>query len=161
MAGCESEKYVGREVGLEYFIGCGDVRPGPGDYVPVGALRDKGFSTEWDTVDATADDSLGSFRENLATFQTLSISASGTCKRSDGTASNQTALTKHILQPVATNGQPVAWMRLTYPDITIEAYMLISTLERTGTYDDLVTFSFEASVTSSPLGVFITDTPVV
>lgn len=161
MAGCESDKYVGREVAAEYVIGCGDVRPDPADYLPIGSLRDKGLSTEWDTVDATADDSLGSFRANLATFQTLSLSVSGVCKRSDGTASNQTALTKHVLQPVATNGQPVAWFRITYPDITVEAYMLINSLERTGTYDDLVTFSIEASVTESPLGVFIEDTPVV
>lgn len=159
--GCELDKYVGREVAAEFFIGCGDVRPAPGDWLPIGSLRDKGLSTEWDTVDATADDSLGSFRANLATYQTLSLSVSGVCKRADGTASNQTALTKHVFIPSLTGGQPVAWFRLTYPDITVEAFMLISSLERTGTYDDLVTFSLEASVTESPLGVFIEDTPVV
>jgi len=96
-------------------------------------MRTKEFTLEWETTDATADDSVGSLRENLATFQTLSISGDGTLKVSGSGAANLLEVTKHVANPVATDGQPTMWMRMTFPDITFIAYMLMSSMSRSAT----------------------------
>lgn len=57
--GCENSKYVGRDVMLEYAIGCGDELPEPQDWKQVGAMRAKNFGLTWDSTDVTADDSVG------------------------------------------------------------------------------------------------------
>lgn len=158
---CETAKYVGREVPIEFFIGCGDVFPEEGDWVPLGAMRSKEAATEWDTVDATADDTVGNIREMLATYQTYTVSGDGVSLRADGPTSNQTLLYKHVLSPTATNGQPVAWFRLTYPDVTVASLQLISSFTRSNPYDELSTFSLESTSSVSDFGIVVTDTPVV
>lgn len=156
---CNKTKYVGRDVVLEYAMGCGDTLPDDLDWKILGSLRTKDFSIEWETTDATADDSIDSLRENLATFLSLSISGDGTCKASGLHSENQIELTKHVVKPESTGGQPTAWVRMTFPDLTFTAYMLITNMSRSAPYDDVVTFSFEASNASSDFGVIVEDTP--
>lgn len=158
---CESTKYVGRDVVLEYAIGCGDEKPSSGDWKFFGALRTKNFSLTWDTTDATADDSVGALRENLATFQNLEISGDGVCKVSGAGSANLIELTKHVANPAATSGQPVVWMRMTFPDLTFVAFMLISDLSRAAPHDDVVTYSLTASATASDYGLTVTDTVII
>lgn len=156
---CNKTKFVGRDVVLEYAIACGDVRPADDDWKRFGSMRTKEFNLEWETTDATADDSVGSLRENLATFQTLGISGDGTLKASGAGADNLIEMTKHVANPLATGGQPVAWMRMTFPDITFTAFMLISNMSRSAPFDDVVTYSLEASATASDFGLILEDTP--
>ncbi len=156
---CNKTKYVGRDVVLEYAIGCGEVMPTEAEWKVFGSLRTKEFNLAWDTTDATDSDSIGALRENLATFQTLTISGDGTCKASGAGAANLIELTKHVANPVATSGQPVAWMRMTFPDLTFTAYMIISTMSRSAPYDDVVTYSMEATATASDYGLMVDDTP--
>lgn len=160
---CELDKYIGRDVGLEFAIICGDVDPRlpATNWLPIGALRAKEFTLEWDTVDATADDNKGNTRSSLATYKTFSTSGDGTCKRKDGSQSNQTALFKHVNDPQGTSGQPVAWIRITCPDITVYAFCIITSIGRTMPFDELATFNFAATATDSPFGVLVEDTPVV
>lgn len=161
MAGCESSAFVGRETSLEFFIGCGDVLPLEAQWKFIGALRSNSLSTEYDTVDATADDSINSIREMLATFKTVTISTDGVARRADTATVNQTELLLHYLNPVATNGQPVVWLRRTDPRITVVGYFLLSTYDLEAPYDEISTFSIEASSTASDFGLIVTPTPVV
>lgn len=157
--GCNKTKYVGRDVVLEYAIGCGDVMPAAEDWKLFGSLRTKEFNLGWDTTDATDSDSIGALRENLATFQTLTMSGDGVCKASGSGAQNLIDLTKHFVNPEATGGQPVIWMRMTFPDLTFTAFMLLSSLSRSAPYDDVVTYSMEATATASEFGLLVEDTP--
>jgi predicted secreted protein len=159
--GCQTNKYVGRDVGLEVSFVCGDVDPTTANFMPIGALRTKEFTIEWDTVDATADDNKGATRSNLATFKTFTCSGDGTCLKADGTQSNQTALFMHVNDPQGTSGQPVAWIRITMPDITVYAYCIISSIGRTMPFDELATFNFSATATDSVYGVMVVRTPQV
>ncbi|WP_315136335.1 phage tail tube protein [Achromobacter marplatensis] len=159
MATCKNQKYVGRDVVLEYHIGCGDQLPAETDWKRFAALRTKEFTLEWETADTTADDSVGALRENIATFQTLSISGDGTAKASGTGSENLIEITKHVARPDATGGQPVAWMRMTFPDLTFTAFMLVSNMSRSAPFDDVVTFSLEASATGSDYGLIVEDTP--
>lgn len=156
---CNKQKYVGRDVVLEYYIGCGDVFPDETDWKRLGSMRTKEFSLEWETTDATADDSIGSLRENLATFQSLSISGDGTLKASGGGSESLIELTKHIANPVATAGQPLIWLRMTFPDLTFTSLMLLTNMSRSAPYDDVATYSLESSATTSDFGLVVEDTP--
>lgn len=155
---CESTKYVGKLVALEYAILCGDELPVEGDWKTFGGLRTKEFNLEWETVDATDADSIGSLRENLATFQTLTISGDGVAKASGAGSANLIELTKHVTNPIATSGQPVAWLRMTFPDLTFTCFMIITTMSRSAPYDDVATYSMSATATSSDFGLLVTDT---
>lgn len=158
---CTSKKYVGREVLIEFAVSCGDTAPATGDWKVFGAGRSKDLTLTYDTVDATADDSQGAVRENLATWLSCEMSVDGVCRRADATDSNQTALMKHFLNPTATGGQPIIVARLTMPDITIVSAMLISELSRSFPNDDVATWSLKMAATGSTLGLQVTDTPVV
>lgn len=158
---CESSAFLGRDTSLEFFIGCGDVLPVESDWKFIGALRSNSFSTEWDTTDATADDSVGAVREMLATFKTVTISTDGVARRTDDATHNQIALFQHYVNPVTTGGQPVVWLRRTDPRLTVVGYFLMSTYDLEAPYDDVATFSIEATSTASDFGVIITPTPVV
>lgn len=158
---CKNTKYVGRDVVLEYAIGCGDVLPTAAEWKRVGAMRTKEFNLEWETSDSTADDSVGALRSSLATFQSLSISGDGTAKASGTGSASLIELTKHVANPAATGGQPVVWMRMTFPDITFTAFMILTTMSRSAPYDDVTTFSLEASATESEFGLIVEDTPDV
>lgn len=156
---CRNPKFIGKRVLMEYAIGCGDTLPATGDWKRIGAMNTKDFSSGWDTDDSTADDSEGSVRENLATYQNITISGDGKNLAYGPNAVNLTELKKHQLQPIATGGQPSAWFRLTYPDITITVFMLITQLDLGSPFDASATYSFEATATASDFGVIVEDTP--
>lgn len=158
---CESPKYVGREVALEFVIACGDEMPADEDWKLFGAGRTKSMNPTWDTVDATADDTTGNIRTNLATWLAFEMSADGVCRRSDSANSNQTELLKHFLNPVQTGGQPIIVVRLTMPDVTIVTAVLMSEFTREFPYDDVATWSISMAATDSTIGMVVTDTPVV
>lgn len=157
--GCPREGYIGSMVPIEIGLACGNVDPTTIEYMPIGAQRGADVSIEWDTVDGTSADSKGSTRENYATFQSMTISGDGICKAKDGTLSNQTMMFKHVAKPVG--GQPVVWIRVTYPDITIYAFCIIKSMGRATQYDDLATYTWEAVTTATEFGVVIEDTPAV
>lgn len=159
MATCKNQKFVGRTAILEYAIGCGDVMPAAADWKRLGAMRAKELTIEWETTDATADDSIGALRENLATFQTLSVSGDGVLKVAGTGAAALIALTKHVIKPEATGGEPVAWTRLTFPDLTFTFFSIVTNMSRSAPYDDVATYSFEASATASDFGLMVEDTP--
>lgn len=157
-AGCPRDTYAGSMVPIEIGLACGNVNPTTLTYMPIGAMRGSDVSIEWDTVDGTTAQSKGSNRENYATFQTLTISGDGVCRVKDGSLSNQTMLWRHVSKPVG--GQPIVWVRVTYPDITIYAYCILSSMGRAIQYDDLATYTWEAQSTGSDYGVVIEDTPL-
>ncbi|URW84492.1 phage tail protein [Alcaligenes sp. DN25] len=159
MATCKNQKFVGRTAILEYAIGCGDQMPAAADWKRLGAMRAKELTIEWETTDATADDSIGALRENLAAFQTLSVSGDGVLKVAGTGAAALIALTKHVIKPEATGGEPVAWIRLTFPDLTFTFFSIVTNMSRSAPYDDVATYSFEASATASDFGLMVEDTP--
>lgn len=158
---CTTDKYVGREVILEVFISCGETMPTESDWKLIGAGRTKSFTGTWDTVDATADDTNGNVRTNLATWLALEISADGVLRRADTADTILVALTKHFFNPVATGGQPIVMARLTYPDITFISAMLMSECSREAPFDDMATWAITMSATDSVVGLVVQDTPVV
>lgn len=160
MANCTTNKMVGKDCVLEYALGCGDEMPLTEDWKRFGGMRTKSLSAGWDTIDSTTDDLVGFVRENLATYQNFSISGDGAVLRGDSQgALNAKDLYKHFMNPLASGGQPVIWVRLTFPGfLRFTAFCIISTLDLEAP-EELVTFSLELMATSSAFGVVVEDAP--
>ena len=156
---CASDKFVGKSVLAEFALACGDVDPLTLTFLPLGAARNKSQTISADTVDATADDSSGSFRDTLITYKTFEVSVDGVTKRDDGTTSNQQLLFNHFV----TDPQPYVWIRLTGPIQTVTGFCVLTEFSQEFPYDDVATYSMTASATSRPGGlasVIVEDTPI-
>lgn len=156
---CASDKFVGKSVLAEFALACGDVDPLTLTWLPLGAARNKSKTMSADTVDATADDSVGSFRDTLVTYKTFELSIDGVTKRDDGTTSNQQLLSNHF----ETDPQPYVWIRLTGPINTTTSFCVLTEFSEEYPYDDVATYSMTAGATSRPGGlpsVITTTTPV-
>lgn len=156
---CASDKFVGKSVLAEFALACGDVDPLTLSWLPLGAARNKSLTMSADTVDATADDSVGSFRDTLITYKTFEVSIDGVTKRDDGTTTNQQLLFNHFV----TDPQPYVWIRLTGPINTVTGFCVLTEFSQEFPYDDVATYSMTASATSRPGGlasVIVEDTPI-
>ena len=156
---CASDKFVGKSVLAEFALACGDVDPMTLTWLPLGAARNKSITMSADTVDATADDSAGGFRDTLITYKTFEAAIDGVTKRDDGTTSNQQLLFNHFV----TDPQPYVWIRLTGPINTVIGFCVLTEFSQEFPYDDIATYSMTASATSRPGGlasVIVEDTPI-
>lgn len=156
---CASSKFVGKSVLAEFALACGDVDPMALTWMPLGAARNKSLTMSADTVDATADDSVGSFRDTLITYKTFEVSIDGVTARDDGTTVNQQLLFDHFV----TDPQPYVWIRLTGPINTTIGFCVLTEFSQEFPYDDVATYSMTASATSRPGGlpsVIVEDTPI-
>jgi len=156
---CASSKFVGKSVLAEFALACGDVDPLTLTWLPLGAARNKSLTMSADTVDATADDSVGGFRDTLITYKTFEVSIDGVTKRDDGTTSNQQMLFNHFV----TDPQPYVWIRLTGPINTVTGFSILTEFSQEFPYDDIATYSITASATSRPGGlasVIVAETPI-
>lgn len=142
---CVQPNHVGTDVTVEFNISCGNIDPTTLDYAPIGSLRGKEFNSSADTVDTTSDSSAGQVRSTLITYKTGEISLDGISALDDGTTQNQTALYMHYWN----EKQPTCWLRITYPDLTIYAYVVITAFNRSSPYDDVGSFDMTASVTNT------------
>ena len=156
---CASSKFVGKSVLAEFALACGDVDPMALTWLPLGAARNKSLTMSADTVDATADDSVGSFRDTLITYKTFEVSIDGVTARDDGTTVNQQLLFDHFV----TDPQPYVWIRLTGPINTTIGFCVLTEFSQEFPYDDVATYSMTSSATSRPGGlpsVIVEDTPI-
>lgn len=155
---CKQSAYTGKNVLVDIAFGCGDVAdPKILNYMPIGAMKGKSLSITQDTVDATADDTVGFFREMIGTYKDFTFSGDGVARAKDGARSNVVLLTKYYM----TNQQANVWLRITYPDITVWAFCLITDMSRDAPDDDVATYSLEVVATASDFGVIVDDTPAV
>jgi predicted secreted protein len=108
MAGTDGS-YAGLDVLVEFTT---DFPPtGTSTWKRIGAVRGKESGTEWDTADATADDSPGRAKELVTTFKSNNHSYTGVARRED--SKNQKELEKHIDNPPAAG--PCGGIRTTRP----------------------------------------------
>lgn len=164
---CSQANYIGRTVPWEFAMVCGNVDPRDSSvsFMPVGSLNNKTFNLSTETSDNTTDDTRG-VTSSLVTYLSLESTASGFATVEDGTLSNQAELYKYFTNQVQAGDprrQPSLWIRVTFPDITVYAFVNITgynrTMETTGTV------SFELSVASTGTNsatidpVIIVDTP--
>ena len=154
----DTAMYAGRAVILEYAVGCPDAKPLEAAYKFVGASNTKSFTLGAETVDSTTDQTTGGVKSSIVTYINFECSVDGKVRLKDKAAEANAALLKYFVGEVAAARQPSAWIRLTFPDVTIEAYCNISNYERSAPDSDLVTFSASFQATESDFGVTVVDT---
>ena len=149
-----SDPYLGRDVVVEVILAAATGSPTNGvftppatGWLPLGGTRGLSKGQEWDTVDTTSRSSAGAVRNNVATYLSTSGSIDGVYVKD--TASNVKATDDYINAP--TSGQPVGWIRLSYPAPTGNQvvretlYALLSSFNVDAPYDDVMTFTLDYS----------------
>ncbi|HGN1708005.1 immunoglobulin domain-containing protein [Providencia manganoxydans] len=154
MAGCESGAFTGRDVVVYYAIACPENKPSPSDYKRLGMMRGKSTSSEWETVDATADQSPQNTQESLVTYKNVTFSGDGVSRKE--AIYGQRELKRHQYNPVETSGQPYVWFKIVSPIDITEGCFLVPTWSDESPHDDVATWSLEAN---SAGGVDIRDIP--
>ncbi|NWC63752.1 Ig-like domain-containing protein [Cedecea sp. P7760] len=148
MAICQTDntKLFGRAVILEVADGCADTVPTEADFKLLMPGTSKTFDMSPNTTTSSADDTKG-WVENIVTSNDLTLSFEGEVRVND--RSDQYGVYKYIKYYVAevnAGRQPTLWVRMTFGQIQIQGYMVITALSNDGGTDDIVTLSTEFKV---------------
>ncbi|WP_336709787.1 MULTISPECIES: phage tail tube protein [unclassified Cedecea] len=148
MAICQTDntKLFGRAVILEVADGCADAVPTEADFKLLMPGTSKTFDMSPNTTTSSADDTKG-WVENIVTSNDLTLSFEGEVRVND--RSDQYGVYKYIkyyVTEVNAGRQPTLWVRMTFGQIQIQGYMVITALSNDGGTDDIVTLSTEFKV---------------
>lgn len=136
--------YVGRDVLVEYAIALPSAVKSSLVYVPLGMMRAKDISTDWDTADTTGDKSPLYTKTQLATFKNIEFSGDGVSY--DDAVHNQLAFEQQTMNPSSvTGGQPLVWLRVTYPNKVYEGPFMVSNFSNSSPHDGEATWSMTAN----------------
>jgi predicted secreted protein len=157
---CDTGAKTGAELEVSFAIGCASDDPKSLSFLSVGMARSKSFSTSIDTIDVTADKSLGDRRQFIPSYKTDTVDMDGISYPEE--IYNQLALRNHIKfgNPAdAVGGKPFVWLMFIHPVYQqVEYYpMIASNWDDNGSYDDSVQWS--ASFTSAGAPSFEAVTP--
>lgn len=153
-----NEHYIGRGVVLEVAFGCPDALPGEIDYGFAGACNTKDIKLGAETVDGTTDRTTGGVKATFVTYMNFEVTLDGKCRKADKADEKNTELFKYYAEEIRNARQPSVWVRVTYPDITVVAYCVITDMSRSAPDSDMTTFNITLTATESDFGVVITDT---
>lgn len=137
--------FVGRNTYIEFSLDGGTT------FLSLGCTRGKEMNLEWDEVDTTSDCTDGNIREALTTFKSESFSFDGVS--SVASTSNQQALYEFVRDPAG--GQPSVILK--FVDVQdednmseLEGEALITTFNKSRSYDAEATFSIEGKFIANP-----------
>lgn len=151
MAECQNDngRLFGGAVVLEVADGCPDTIPAESDWKALAAGTTKGFDYNLNTVSSDADDTAG-FVEQIVTNAEFSISFDGEVRKKDRL--DQYGIGRFIEYAnteIKAKRQPTLWVRLDYGVVTFVGYMVITTLNSSGSTNDIVTFSTSFGVAAA------------
>ncbi|WP_058912870.1 phage tail tube protein [Entomohabitans teleogrylli] len=142
----DNTKLFGRAVLLEVADGCGDTVPAEAEFKLLMPGTSKTFDMSPNTTTSSADDTKG-WVENIVTSNDLTLSFEGEVRVND--RSDQYGVYKFIkyyVTEVNNSRQPTLWVRMSFGQLQIQGYMVITSLSNDGGTDDIVTLSTEFKV---------------
>src|SRR5690606_29456343 len=102
------------DVVVYFAIGCPEVQPTLSQYKRLGMMRGKTTGVEWETADATADQSAAYTQENLVTYKNVSFSGDGVSRKE--AIYGQKEMKRHVYNPPGeTSNQPYVWLKIISP----------------------------------------------
>lgn len=155
MAGYDNLRVVGRNEELFVAIQDPTVDPALATFLPLGAVTTKSNSIEGNTLEAN-DSLVGSgFTEQQIASSSFSLSVSGNYVRDPSKFPNYTfinELRKYRFDCVTKelDKDPIILVKLKETDVTITAYMLISSISTESNDSELKTFSMDLVNAASP-----------
>lgn len=148
MAMEQIQKYLGREVLVEFATT--DPETNPDAFKTLGAMRGKEWGAEWQTTDATTDDSPNLTQENLVTYKSSDISFDGLATKD--TTKNVDALEEYVNDPTGNGsptGYPNIWLRITVPRSdslrTYTGTALLTSFRNNAPHDDVASWTLEGN----------------
>ncbi|WP_106478107.1 phage tail tube protein [Phytohalomonas tamaricis] len=143
-------KYLGREVVVEFALTDPNAATNPGEWLTLGAARGKEWGAEWQTTDATTDDSPELTQENLVTYKTSDISFDGLATKD--TTKNVDLLEEYVNAPAANGsetGYPTIYLRITAPRTdslrTYTGTALLTSFRNNAPHDDVASWTMEGN----------------
>lgn len=151
MAITQIQKYLGRETVVEIALTNPDDTTTPGEWLVIGAMRGKEWGAEWQTADATTDDSPELTQENLVTYKTSEISFDGLSTKD--TTKNVDKLEDFVNDPVGNGsetGYPNVYLRITVPRAsgdmrTYTGTALLTSFRNNAPHDDAASWTMEGN----------------
>lgn len=145
-------RHVGRITTLEVAFQCPDEDPAGATWTPIGAVTTKSMSIDGNTLEANDSAASSGFSETQLGTSQLSISLSGNCLKSDGTASVIGQLERLRFDSVKQDlsEDPIILVRYARPINTLVGYMLINNISNEDPDSEYSTWSMELSLAPSP-----------
>ncbi|WP_110708502.1 phage tail tube protein [Salinicola sp. CR57] len=145
------QKYMGREALVEIALTDPEASTDPGEWLTLGAMRGKEWGAEWQTTDATTDDSPNMTQENLVTYKQSDISFDGLATKD--TTKNVDALEDFVNDPAgngSATGYPTIWLRISVPrgDSQLRTYTgtaLLTSFRNNAPHDDVASWTMEGN----------------
>lgn len=165
MADCKNIRTVGRNSKINVAIACADQDPSGLTLLPLGAVTTKSFNVEGNTLEANDSFASSGFTENQLGTSSFSVSVSGNYVRDSSNYPNNlfiNQLLKHRINAVKQDlsQDPVIYVEYVRPDVTIKAYMLITSINIEDADAELSSFTMELSNATSPTyPLQVVDTP--
>ena len=155
MATCKNTRLVGRNSTLEFAIQCVDEDPALTTFKPLGAVTTKSFSIDGNSLEANDSFSSSGFTENQISTSSLSLSVSGNYVRDPDSFPNSGFISELLVHRFNAIKQdlsedPIILVRYTRADVTLTAYMLVSSISVEDPDADLSTFTMELANAASP-----------
>lgn len=143
-------KYLGREVVVEFALTDPTAETNPGTWMTLGAARGKEWGAEWQTTDATTDDSPELTQENLVTYKSSDISFDGLATKD--TTKNVDLLEEYVNAPAdngSETGYPTVYLRITVPRTdslrTYTGTALLTSFRNNAPHDDVASWTLEGN----------------
>ena len=133
---------VGRNVPVLFAVGTASSDPESLEFVRIGKVRDRSTSTEWDTIDATADTSPGLTKQNLVGYKQSEFGFSYVV------TGEQSQLD---FEDIAESNSPYCWLQYQFSGGYKTAWCLIKSIKLTYPTTDVVVAQVEAMAASAPV----------
>ena len=153
--GCPQKYQFGRHSLLEVAIQCQDEDPATTTFKPLGAVTTKALSMDGNVIEINDSSSASGFTENQLATSSISLSISGNKVRDETSLPNATLVAElmrfrfnSVNQSISED--PVILVRLTGPDNTLTAYMVLTSISDDMPDADLSTYSMELVLATSP-----------
>lgn len=159
MSGCEANTSTGKDVVVEFIIGCIDAAPVEADWKVLGAMKTKELNASYDTEDVSADDIPDDVRANITTFKNFSFSGDGLIRNVGQASEDLTELYLHFFNAKKNKMQPAIWLRVTDPKLTHVAPVIITEFSHSYPNDSSISFSLSTMATFSLIGTSVDKTP--
>lgn len=155
MAGCTNKRLVGRNSTLEVAIQCTTEDPATSTLLPIGAVTTKSFSIDGNALEANDSFSSSGFTESQLSTSSLSLSVSGNYVRDPDSYPNATFISELLVHRFGAVSQkleedPIILVKYTRPDVTLTAYMIISSISVEDPDAEYSTFTMELVNATSP-----------
>ena len=133
---------VGRDVPVCFAAGTSSSDPASLEFVRIGKVRDRSTSTEWDTVDATADTSPGLTKASLVVYRQADFGFSYVVTGEQSQAD---------FESIAESDSPYCWLQFQFSGGYKTAWSLIKSVKLTLPTPDVVVAQVEAMAASAPV----------